>query len=245
MTFRNTYEDARRAEAYARLEFANTYYLAYRDLPQLLREHVCGTKALDFGCGTGRSTRFLRNLGYSVIGTDISPEMIAKARELDPEGAYKLTPDDDFSAFSNAQFDLVLSMFAFDNIPRRTAKVQLFQQLRQMLAPAGRMISVVSTPEIYVHEWASFSTKDFPENRAAGSGDLVRIVTTEIPDQRPTEDILFTDEAYRQVYCQAGLQVVVVNRPLARGDEPYIWVNETLVPPWAVYVLETQSPQRQ
>lgn len=30
--FINCYEDAARAEAYAQLEFANTYYLAYRDL---------------------------------------------------------------------------------------------------------------------------------------------------------------------------------------------------------------------
>ncbi len=36
----NCYEDARRAEAYARLEFPGTYYLAYRDLPQIIRRYV-------------------------------------------------------------------------------------------------------------------------------------------------------------------------------------------------------------
>jgi hypothetical protein len=30
--FANCYEDTKRAEAYAKLEFAGTYYLAYRDL---------------------------------------------------------------------------------------------------------------------------------------------------------------------------------------------------------------------
>ena len=64
----NCYEDASRADAYATLEFANTYYLAYRDLPAIISEHVTGTKALDFGCGTGRSTRFLRKLGFNVTG---------------------------------------------------------------------------------------------------------------------------------------------------------------------------------
>jgi len=68
--FRNAYEDAEFAEAYSKLEFPGTYHLAYRDLPQIIREHVRGRAALDFGCGAGRSTRFLRQQGYEV---DVPP----------------------------------------------------------------------------------------------------------------------------------------------------------------------------
>ena len=57
MHIRNVYEDADRAEAYANLEFPGTYYLAYRDLPRIMSAHGRGTRAVDFGCGTGRSTR--------------------------------------------------------------------------------------------------------------------------------------------------------------------------------------------
>ena len=59
----NSYEDAKRVEAYAKLEFPGTYYLAYRDLPGIIFEHVKGRKSLDFGCGAGRSTRFLQKIG--------------------------------------------------------------------------------------------------------------------------------------------------------------------------------------
>ena len=59
MEFFNSYEDKIRAEAYSKLEFHKTYYLVYRDLPNIIEEHVKGKKALDFGCGTGKSTRFL------------------------------------------------------------------------------------------------------------------------------------------------------------------------------------------
>ena len=62
-TFGNAYEDEERSRAYATLEFPGTYYLAFRDLPALIRRYNHGRRALDFGCGTGRSTRFLRNLG--------------------------------------------------------------------------------------------------------------------------------------------------------------------------------------
>jgi len=54
------------------LSDANTYYLAFRDLPEILSAHVTGPRALDFGCGTGRSTRILRKLGFDVTGVDVS-----------------------------------------------------------------------------------------------------------------------------------------------------------------------------
>jgi len=53
MDFSSCYEDVSRADAYATLEFANTYCLAYRDLPAIMSEHAFGTKAIAFGCGAG------------------------------------------------------------------------------------------------------------------------------------------------------------------------------------------------
>ncbi len=241
MAFTNCYEDATRAEAYAQLGFANTYYLAYRDLPDIIREHVTGVRAIDFGCGTGRSTRFVRQLGFDVTGVDIAPEMIAKAREMDPGRNYRLIKHDDLSCFPAATYDLVISVFTFDNISGLGTKVRLFHDLRALLNASGKMISVVSSPDIYIHEWASFSTKDYPENRFARSGDTVRIITTDFADGRPAEDILWTDESYREVYARAGLRPVATYRPLAKGDEPYKWVNETRIAPWVIYVLLQQT----
>lgn len=238
MAFTNCYEDAQRAGEYAKLESANTYYLAFRDLPAIIKEHVSGTKAVDFGCGTGRSTRFVRQLGFEVIGIDIAPEMIAKARESESDGDYRLIAGDDFSRLSQRDRDLVTSLFTFDNIAGFDAKTKLFRGLASLLKESGKLISVVSSPEIYLHEWASFSTRDFPENAQAKSGDVVRIITTDFADRRPALDILCSDETYRELYREAGLEVVAMYKPLATGDEPYRWVNETKIAPWVIYVLE-------
>src|SRR5574339_91299 len=105
--FQNVYEDEARARAYAELEFPGTYYLAFRDIPRLLAAYSSGRKALDFGCGAGRSTRFLRNLGFEVIGVDISPAMLQEATRIDPNGRYILLNDDDLSALGNQTFDLI------------------------------------------------------------------------------------------------------------------------------------------
>ena len=86
----NSYEDRKRAEAYSKLQFHGTYFLAYRDLPQIISNHVRGDRALDFGCGTGRSTRFLNELGFRTVGVDISMEMIREARRGDPGGRGRL-----------------------------------------------------------------------------------------------------------------------------------------------------------
>ncbi len=241
MQFANCYDDLTRAEAYARLEFAATYYLAYRDLPAIFRDHIRGTQAIDFGCGTGRSTRFLRRHGFQAVGVDIAEEMLRKAREIDPGGDYRRIDDGSFSQFPPAACDLVLSAFTFDNVATREKKVALFRGLANLLNQEGRIVSVVSAPEIYINEWASFSTKDFPENRSACSGDVVRIIVTDHGDRRPVEDILWTHEAYQDVYDRAGLEIVRVYKPLATGDEPYQWVNETKIAPWVIYVLKTRS----
>jgi SAM-dependent methyltransferase len=236
--FVNCYEDQKRAEAYAKLEFAGTYYLAYRDLPAIFAEHVRGKEALDFGCGTGRSTRFLRDQSFHVTGVDISEDMIRKARQVSPDGDYRLIEDGDFRQFQRGAYDLVLAAFTFDNIATEEKKVRLFQVLGDLLKPGGRIVMVVSSPDIYLHEWASFSTKDFPENRLARSGDVVRIIVTDHEDRRPVEDIVWTDEAYREVFGRAGLVVMQTYKPLAKGDEPYAWVSETEAAPWVIYLLQ-------
>src|SRR5215510_8653064 len=106
--FSNVYEDEERARAYATLEFPGTYYLAFRDLPGLIRRHNHGSRALDFGCGTGRSTRFLRNLGLQTIGADISEAMLDQARGLDPSGEYRLIRDNTAGEFAPGSFDIIL-----------------------------------------------------------------------------------------------------------------------------------------
>ena len=241
MDFVNCYQSTTRAEAYSKLEFSNTYHLAFRDLPEIFCDHVKGTAALDFGCGAGRSTRFLRGLGFETVGVDISPEMVSKAHEIDPSGDYRVIPGDDMSGLPRESFSLIQSAFTFDNIPGMDTKVSLFRDLRSLLKPHGVIANIVSAPEIYCNEWASFSTKDFPENRNAKPGDPVKIITTDFEDRSPAVDILWPHESYLEAYGRANLEIVEMRKPLAKGDEPYRWVSETRIAPWAIYVLRPSS----
>jgi SAM-dependent methyltransferase len=232
--FANTYRDPAYADAYAKLAFAGTYLLAYRDLPDIFRRHARGRRALDFGCGAGRSTRFLKALGFDTVGVDIAAGMLAWARDADPGGDYRLG---DLSALPDGSFDAALAAFTFDNIPQKT---ELLAQLRRVLAPAGVLVLIVSTPDMYTHEWVSFTTKDFPANWTARPGDIVRTRIRGIGDERPVDDVLWPDESYRATFAAAGLGLVETRRPLATGTEGEAWISETGVAPWAVYVLSSR-----
>lgn len=67
VNFKNSWGNQTRAESYSKLEFPNTYYLAYRDLPEIISRHVTGNKAVDFG---GVYTKVLKNKAIEYIMED-------------------------------------------------------------------------------------------------------------------------------------------------------------------------------
>ncbi len=238
MNFENAYNNQVRAESYSRLEFPNTYYLAYRDLPVIIKTHTKGKKAVDFGCGTGRSTRFLSNLGFDTIGIDISQSMIDKAFEAEPTGDYRLVSDENYKHLGNNMYDLVLSVFTFDNIPGFDRRTRIIRGLSELLKKSGTMILLDSTEDLYRNEWASFSTHIFPENQKAGSGSIVKVLMNDVEDKRPVEDVLWTEEDYKENFRLAGLKLEQIYKPLGREDEPYEWKMEREIAPWAIYVVK-------
>ena len=238
--FENSWGNQERAMSYSRLEFPNTYYLAYRDLPAIISTHVSGNRAIDFGCGTGRSTRFLKNLGFEVIGIDIASDMIDIAMRTDPTGEYHLVSNGNYSQFGNGNFDLVQCIFTFDNIPGWDNRTNILCGLRDLLKSTGKIICLDSTPELYTNEWASFSTKDFPDNWNAKTGDIVRDIMLDVEDKRPVEDIFWTVEDYHILFRRAGLTIESIYKPLGKGDEPYEWVSEEAIAPWIIFVLHKE-----
>lgn len=234
----NVYEDETRAESYAKLDFPGTYYLAYRDLPEIIQRYKNGNKALDFGCGTGRSTRFLQKLRFETTGIDISNEMIQMARKLDPIGNYLLISDGNFNELMSESFDIILSVFTFDNIPFIDKRIRILSGLKGLLKSDGKLILVDSTPEIYQNEWASFSTINFPENKYAKSGEEVYVIMNDVDDKRPVKDFIWYHEDYTYAFSKSGLRIKELIYPLGNTNENIQWKTETTIAPWVIYVLE-------
>ena len=79
-------------------------YAAYR---ALALTRMRGT-LLDFGCGTGRMLRFFAAHGFSVIGTEITSEMLNEARRFGlPEGARVYLTDGVSIPLPNESVDMI------------------------------------------------------------------------------------------------------------------------------------------
>jgi len=116
-------------------------------------------------------------------------------------------------------------------------KCPLFKALRAKLKATGKLTNLVSAPDIYMHEWVSFTTEEFVENRRAKDGENVKIVMLDVEDNRPVEDILCTDQRYRRLYDAARLKVIDTHHPLGQPTDPFQWRSEAHVAPWCIYVL--------
>lgn len=66
-------------------------------------------RILDLACGSGRHTRLLRGLGWSV-GLDLSPVLLRLARAKDPEGPY-VRADMRILPFADGSFSLITNLF--------------------------------------------------------------------------------------------------------------------------------------
>lgn len=232
---------------YSQLKIEDSYFLAFRAAAELLRKHgSLGTKLLDFGCGTGRSTRFLKTIGFEPTGVDISQDMLKEARQMGQEDYYWLNPKKvSFSEqFSEQSFDAIFQSFVLLEYSSLSQMVDTFEEFNRVLCDDGIAVIVTGSEDYYRHDWLSFkigeSDEETPdETRSITSGDKVRVSI------KGTDIVLFdyvwTNSDYRWVFQKSRFDVIDMVSPLARGDEPFEWVNEREFPCWTIYVLKKQQ----
>lgn len=151
-----------------------TGILAFRDLPTLLKKHVTGTKALDFGCGAGRSSRLLKHCGFNVTGVDISEKMIEQACKIGGGIRYLLTKRGNYSQIVKERFDLILISCVLMKISSRTEIDALLTKLSTLLARDGKIIVIAASDNLYYKDWLSIQT-NYPTNHKAKSGEIVKV----------------------------------------------------------------------
>jgi SAM-dependent methyltransferase len=99
-------------------------------------------RALDFGCGVGRVTRALAERFDDVLGLDISPTMIERARELEGAGRvrYRVGTQDDLDLLPVADFDFVVSLLVLQHLPSPDDVEQVVGALTRRVASGGALV---------------------------------------------------------------------------------------------------------
>jgi SAM-dependent methyltransferase len=106
---------------------------------------IAGKSVVDLGCGFGWAARWMREQGAaSVLGIDLSQNMIARAKETtqDPAIAYEIA-DLETLALPKSAFDLAYSALAFHYIRDFD---RLARMLYRALVPEGHLVFTIEHP---------------------------------------------------------------------------------------------------
>ena len=101
-----------------------------------------GRRTIDIGCGEGRLTRHLKELGHHVVGIDASPSLVAAARASDPATDIRVAnaaalPLDD------ASVDLAIAFMSLQDVDDMPGAVR---EIARVLVPGGRACIAVVHP---------------------------------------------------------------------------------------------------
>ena len=181
----------------------DSYWLFHRDrFLELLPPP--GRLTVDVGCGEGRLSRHLKELGHNVVALDRSPTMVRHAHEADPgldvrEADAAALPLDDGAA------DLVVSFMSLMNTDDLGGAVR---EAARVLAPEGRYCIAIVHP---LNTAGSFVSRE-PDAPFVVEGSYFERTEKELPVERGGLRMTFLDahrplEDYFGALEDAGLAV--------------------------------------
>jgi ubiquinone/menaquinone biosynthesis C-methylase UbiE len=153
----------RLAKEYARRLFDELRYKPF-DCALLDRfaAEVGPGEVCDMGCGPGHVARYLKQRGVSVLGLDLSPEMLEQARKLNPDISFR---EGNMMSLDIPKETLagITAFYAIVNIPAHSLPA-VFEQMARVLKPNGLLLLAfhVGNEVLQEHElWGYKISMDF------------------------------------------------------------------------------------
>lgn len=203
-----------------------------------MRERIVGRgfrNALDVGCGEGRFCRIMQRTGIRTTGIDPTKALLARARELDPAGDYRLGRAETMDF--DADFDLVVSYLSLIDIPDLgTAIAKIVAALR----PGGTLL---------IANLTSFITAGPPEGWTRDGDGPLRFTIDHYMDERATwvswRGIRIQNwhrplSTYMTLLLDQGLQLRLFVEPQPVGGNPDRNALHRRVPYF--HIMEWQKP---
>jgi SAM-dependent methyltransferase len=134
-----------------------------RELLNRFAAEISGRGAVcDMGCGPGHVARYLRDMGTSVFGLDLSPQMIEQARRLNPDIYFRegnmMGPDLEDRTLAG-----ITAFYAIVNIPKESLSL-VFREMERVLQLGGLLLLAFHTGDEVVQEkelWGQPISMDF------------------------------------------------------------------------------------
>ena len=128
-------------------------------LPNILRMASIkkGERVLDVACGEGFFSAEFARSGAVVVGTDISPELLAIAAKRAPSVKFIKALADDLSALSDGEFDKAFIILALQNMEYAAEAIG---ECSKKMKKGGKMYVVLNHPCFRIPEHSSWGWDD-------------------------------------------------------------------------------------
>jgi SAM-dependent methyltransferase len=196
-------QQAERWVRWAREPGHDSYWLFHRDrFLELLP--APGRLTVDVGCGEGRLSRHLKELGHTVVALDRSPTMLRYAREADPE-LEVLEADAAALPLADGTADLMVSFMSLMNTDDLEAAMR---EAARVLETGGRYCLAIVHP---LNSAGAFVSRE-PDAPFVIDGSYFEQAQREMPVDRDGLEMTFLDahrplEDYFMALEAAGLHV--------------------------------------
>jgi len=202
---------AARWVAWARKPGHDSYSRFHRDLFLPLIP-AAGRKTLDLGCGEGRLSRDLKDMGHDVVAVDVSPTMLEAAQGANKEIETYLA-DAAALPFADAAFDCVVAFMSLQDVDDLRGAIR---EAGRVLEPSGRLcfaiVHPLSSAGAFEGDTAgspfvidgSYLDESFYEDNVVRAGLEMTFVSAHRPLQ-----------AYTDAIADAGMLIERLNEPAA------------------------------
>ncbi len=141
---RTTYQDPRVVSRYAEVGLWPAEEI-------LVLEYAADEgRVLDIGCGAGRTSIPLREMGFDVTAIDLSPSMVDLSKDIASACGVDIdvrVMDAMDLQLSNDQFDLALFSYnGLELLPGREGKMRALREIHRVLKPGGHFIFSSHSP---------------------------------------------------------------------------------------------------
>jgi len=207
---------------------------------------LTGHKVVDLACGAGFFTRKLkqRTGAAQVVGTDISEEMVALARQQERQSplGIEFRVEDARASGPQLDFDTVVTAWLLVYAHDRDELAVMCRGLARHLKPGGRLVTLTTNPDVYHFPRRAYRPYGFDirvENQVYEGAPIVWTIYLD-DSSFEIENYYFPNDAYQQALERAGFRDVKfhpmrLSPEAAAADRDGHW-NEFLTHPPAVMI---------